>query len=265
MFQGWAMDIGQGGSLYKVAKELFTKKECHYFLNFTDGNADSNVWRSRCIRNNISKTFTDRIVKTLYRRNVPIRSKQWIEFVEFVGRNQEDFANSALLEIMDFLHAQFTEIRTLKDRTVSSLTRMSNEWHQAFGRTKNNGKYTSWDGSGIGPWHIQFKNDPTFWFLVEILNSKDLYTEGNKLRHCVSAYTRRCEQGQVNVFSLRKKDFKDSPLFTRCVTIEVQSGTIYQARRKMNKKPTSEELSIIRRWARDSGIGAPENAFQRYW
>ena len=264
VFQDWAIAVGSGQSLYKVAKEILTKKECHYFLNFTDRSAEENVWRARCTRNGVHQKFITSIVETLVRRSVFIRDLQWIEFIEFVGKNQAEFESTALMEIMDFLTTQFDQVRTLKGRTVSSLTRMSNEWHQATGRTKFKGAYVTWLGSGINPWHIQFKADSTVWSIVEILDSKDLYTEGNKLRHCVGSYTGMCVQGSTHIFSLRKKTHKDANQFLRCVTIEVQHNTIYQARRRMNNPPTAEESTIIRRWARDNNIGASEKFFQRY-
>jgi len=263
MYQNWATSVGSGMSLYKIAKKILTKKECHHFLKFKDGSAEENIWRARCTRHGVRATFTKRVVELLIRRNTTIYSPQWIEFVEFLGKNQDAFEHTSLMEIMDFLNAQFTQLRTLKGRTVSSLTRMSNEWHQVMGRTK--GSYTEWGGMGIRPWSFQFKDDPTFWFITEILDSKDLYTEGNKLRHCVGSYSKMCIAGQIHIFSLRNRSHKESAQVHRCVTIEVQSSIIRQARRRMNKRPTAEELSIIRRWAQTNRISVDSTAFSSLW
>jgi hypothetical protein len=205
------------------------------------------------------------MVSTLLRQGVSIRNERWMEFVEFVGKYKDEFEDVALSEIMDFLRVNWHNVRNLKGRTVSSLTRMSNDWHRVMGRTKFKGDYTTWPGCGIPMWKFQFKEDPTLWYIVEVTDSKDLYTEGNKLRHCVGSYSRLCAEGQANIFSLRRMDHPEANLFYRHVTIEVKSGVIYQARRKLNKRPTEEELTVIRRWAREHDIGAPTNAFSRYW
>jgi len=265
MFRDWCAAVGHGWSLYKLAKDVLTKKECHYFLNFTDGTAESNIWRARCKRVNLSNKFTDIIVTTLHRREVSIRNAQWLEFVEFLGRNQGDFEKNSLHEIMDFLNAQFAQLRTLKGRTVSSLTRMSNEWHRVMGRTKYTGNFEQWEGCGIPLWNFKFKDDPTYWFIVEITDSRDLYTEGNKLRHCVGSYTHLCKEGRASIFSLRKKMYKEDNLMYRCVSIEVHAGAIYQVRRRMNKPPTAEEASVIKRWARDNKLDYNNASFRRAW
>lgn len=265
MFRDWCAAVGHGWSLYKLAKDILTKKECHYFLNFTDGTAESNIWRARCIRVGLPNKFVNVVVSTMVRRGIFIRDKQWLEFVEFLGRNYEAFDKNALHEIMDFLYAQFDQIRTLKGRTVSSLTRMSNDWHRVMGRTKHTGAYVQWEGSGIPYWDFRFKGDPTYWFITEITDSKDLYAEGNKLKHCVGSYTSLCREGRANIFSLRKKAFKEDNIMYRCVTIEVKSGHIYQTRRIMNRTPTAEEKSIIQRWAIANSLHYERSSFTRAW
>jgi len=265
MFQTWARSVGNGGSLYKIAKDLLTKKECHHFLQFPDGDAATNIWRARCVRNNIRPKLAKSVVQRLHTRGTSLHDAQWIEFIDFLGKNQDEFDPTSIMEIMDFLHVQFPQLRTLKGRTVSSLTRMSNDWHRVMGRTKFKGEYIEWEGSGIPTWRFQFKDDPTVWYISEILDSKDLYTEGNKLRHCVGGYSRSCKEGRMNIFSLRKKQYADASIFYRRVTIEVLSGAVRQARRKLNKKPTEEEMTLIRRWARDNKFSCSNSVFSWAW
>jgi len=256
MFREWAQLVGTGGSLYKNAKGLLTKKECHHFLNFKGGNVVANIWRARCVRAKLNARFTNQIVSTLVNSNVMLDAAQWIEFIDFVGKNQEEFEVNALIEIMDFIRVQWAQqIRTLKDRTVSSLTRMSNEWHQVMSRTKTRGgSVVTWPGLGIGDWHVVYKDDPTYWFITEILDSRDLYTEGNKLRHCVGSYTHLCTEGRTHIFSLRHKDYADATTFYRHATIEVQDNQVHQARRRMNRPLTSQEKTVMRRWASENNI-----------
>jgi len=82
--------------------------------------------------------------------------------------------------------------------------------------------------------------------IIELCSSSALSSEGRIMGHCVGGYGDRCAYYQHSIWSLRKKQYKNTH---SCVTIEVDpNGTIVQARARFNSTPTSEHRSIIDQW-----------------
>jgi hypothetical protein len=129
---------------------------------------------------------------------------------------------------------------------------MSNEWHRTVTRSKLKGGDIDWKGIEVPNWHYTGKDD--HWKIVQIVSSRDLFSEGRKQRHCVASYVSSCIQGRTAIFSLRRTP-KDNPnIFYRCVTLQVNIALegliqLVQARRRLNAPPRSIEKGIIRRWA----------------
>ena len=72
----------------------------------------------------------------------------------------------------------------------------------------------------------------------------DLKVEGSVLNHCVGSYIKSVIDGACQIFFLRKE--KDKPL----VTLEVRDGKIAQVHGAHNRKPTTEEIDILRHFAK---------------
>jgi hypothetical protein len=266
-YMEWTVAVGQGGSLYKLAKDYLTRKECHAFLKGPAMTVQQNIWfaRGACAGATIGQQRF--VVEKLLQWGVALDSTNWIEFVRFVGANSDEFNRENLSQIMDFLRANFGDIRTLSKRTVSSLTRLSNDWHARLGARVEFAKKArdEWAGLGLASWRYQRDPDPTVWFVDEILDSTDLYTEGNKLRHCVGSYVGLCTTGRTHIFSLRSQVFQQDCMFTRHATVEVLDGRIRQVSGRGNRRPKKEEISMVRRWAHAMKFNYVESIFTRRW
>ena len=66
--------------------------------------------------------------------------------------------------------------------------------------------------------------------------------------HCVAAYWRLCESGLASIWSLSVEDA--SGQVERLLTLEVRNAdrTIVQARGKLNRLPSLDELDVLTRW-----------------
>jgi hypothetical protein len=89
------------------------------------------------------------------------------------------------------------------------------------------------------------------WEIVELLSTIELRDEGATMRHCVASYATRAASGSCAIFSLRRRHVGESD-FVSQVTIEVDPKyrQIVQARCARNQVPSSDELRVIREWAR---------------
>ena len=76
-------------------------------------------------------------------------------------------------------------------------------------------------------------------------SSKEVRQEGNALNHCVASYIKSIIDGKTQIVFLRKKDKKEESL----VTVEIRDGRIAQAHGASNRRPTADELAILKKYA----------------
>lgn len=78
----------------------------------------------------------------------------------------------------------------------------------------------------------------------------DLVKESYNLSHCVRSYIGNVAMGSTRIYFLRNKEQKSKSV----VTLEVQRGSIRQARGKANRPLTVEESKFVRKWAIEKGL-----------
>lgn len=242
-FINWFILIGQGESFYKNSKHIFTKKEAHLFLNAPEENSIiENIWWSRCRARNFPAKMTSWFCKN--NSNLDWRNKWWLEVLDFYSKNLNDLDIGTLQDTLDYLKRikDLDNSFSLKGRTLGSVIKLSNEWHRLQQAAKF-GSHLKWVGIPVESWKFEDKNNGIEWTIEQILNSKDLYREGRKMRHCVYSYVSACAKGETAIFSLKNN------LHEHCVTIEVVKNEIVQMRGKFNRLPKTAERNIIHRWA----------------
>ncbi len=158
-----------------------------------------------------------------------------------------------LTDYLEHRHRESSRFR-LKGRTVRSLTRGMQSWHRELAVARLRGIIFLPSGLFGGTWRIKTSGEgrpdrEIVWTMLEILNSKDLTSEGRILRHCVSSYTHKVASGSCAIWSLRCNE-------ARCVTIEVslQDRAVVQVRGKFNRPPRPQEMAMLRRWARTNHL-----------
>ena len=83
--------------------------------------------------------------------------------------------------------------------------------------------------------------------IKELTSSRELYNEGRKMHHCVGSYAQNCHMGCIHIFSYTIND-------ENTLTIETDRSQILQIRGKCNRLPSTNEKSIINRWAKKFNI-----------
>jgi hypothetical protein len=183
-------------------------------------------------------------------------------------------ANSASIEvaqvgpIIDFLHAirhQRVAVDTgagivmrdppqpgfsMKGRTVRSVLRLMEQWHQSLGLTAGG---LSWRPSAFRPMVLEMHPDdpdspPVFWEMRELTTTAQLRAEGVALQHCVASYSYSCWRGAWRIWSLRRRrDLNVRSILT--VQVDPARRTIVQARGMRNRRATGKPLQLVQTWA----------------
>ncbi len=140
---------------------------------------------------------------------------------------------------------------SMRGRTPDTLLRQVNEWHRQLGRETRGGNF-QWPRSEIGEFRFQEgseqKRNLKFWYIRELLSTKELIEEGRALNHCVSSYARSCYSGKKSIWTLESED---ENVRRKVLTIEISrpENLIRQVRGKRNRLPTSTEKFLLERWA----------------
>lgn len=255
-YRFWYICIAIGGSFYKEYGHLiFTKKECHIFLNCKH---DLSIGEAMIYAiayaesGNIGKSL--RIAKTKFNTYDLTSIEQfWKEVIRFFARLEPE-SKEQLDDIIDYIHykrnedVEFTILH--KGHTLESLSKKVEQWHQDLRRLKLIGDQ-NWEGIPLQDSEYTQKNSYgtlDYWKFTQIKSAKVLQKEGNAMRHCVLGYKNDCIAGNCSIWSLTFNG-------NNKLTIEVRNREIKQARGLANRLPRPNEVTVVRRWAKDSGLG----------
>ena len=150
---------------------------------------------------------------------------------------------------------------SMKGRTVSSILREVEDWHKQLGREPHQPSL-SWRRSPFKDFRLvegsEALGDIRAWTISELLTSRDLFLEGQAMRHCVATYTGRCARQRTSIWSMQVENRRGRQ---RVLTIEVDLAkrTICQARRKCNRPPQTGERRVVERWAAQEGLKVAES------
>ena len=251
----WFICIAQGKSFYKLTKDIFTKKEAHIFLTMSNNEAIKyNIWAAKCLAIDLNKKLINTLCNKLYYQNY--KNNYFNEIISFFKRYENDIDCNTLSDVTDFLLSKRDARNfSLKGRTISSVIRLANEWHEELSKKQDDNKYT-WKGLDIptSTWRFpKLEND--IWEIRQLTTSKQLRHEGKVMKHCVASYAYSCSNGTSTIFTMEHYNAIENK-DEKCVTIEVSVSTkrIVQVRRRLNKPPTATENKIISKWAFKYGL-----------
>lgn len=248
--------ISRGGSFAKLCKSgefpiTLNNRQCHQFLQ-----SSSNITFVKALRQVQIRTYggDNRLLHILMLRR---KESSLLSLTEenFLDTVIAWFAKNPMLDLdqldplMDFIWHRWNQDRSfaMKGRSAIALINLMQEWHTDLSKQKIlKGKEYKPSGLKYG----LYKNDNTniVYEIVEILNSKELQTEGRYHKHCVLSYSYSVEMGRCSIWSMRKNS-------ERVITIEVSGNCVVQARGRFNRSTTSEEFQIIKQWAQDNSLG----------
>ncbi|AXG73894.1 hypothetical protein DVK85_06420 [Flavobacterium arcticum] len=174
----------------------------------------------------------------------------WSTVVHFVVKVNEDVTIDKLqvvLEYLEMFRAQQPNM-DMKGRTWEALLRQAEEWHTEMAKKRDAEGYEQWKRVAIADFYKE--EDEVTYYIIQLINSVQLYEEGYEMSHCVADYTYDCANGSTAIFSLRKYAIGAAE-FERMVTIEVSpaSREIVEAKGKYNEMPTQTQDKLIMEWA----------------
>ncbi len=248
LFIKWFIHLGSG----KKARELvdmpiaFTQRMAHYFLQAPSAFNIQEALRWAQVRGIMGD---DKLAKRIAYSWLGTKSYNdeefWESFIRLIV-NGGLFNCDRLTELVDYVRDTRAGNATysLKGRTLQSLFRQSEEWHNREIEVKG-AKF--WKPSGIKEYRR--KRDQEIILMEELTGSKLLANEGRTMKHCVASYAHKCLSGSTAIFSMRK--YTGDVLLETMATVEVDLDfrRVVQAKGKLNSKVSDEARSYLERWA----------------
>ena len=148
------------------------------------------------------------------------------------------------------LHAAFC----VKARSMAKLVREVDAWHERLA-VEQVDQGVAWAPSGFGELEHIEDNEPLHrrirWTIHELRNAALLQYEGRVMGHCVGSYARRCQSGEMSVWSLRSQvvdapadeDEEAEQKHVLTIAVDNRRRVITQARGRYNLLPNGRKVS----------------------
>ncbi len=268
----WYIHIGVGQNI-RTAPDIpvqLTKKMAHHFLNAPKQySIDEAIRWGQVHALSGDKRLVDALRGTQLIENYP-NDDFWLNVIRFFianpmldvnhvhpiidyiwnqkFQNQQVFVGRGVIEEMDPPQPNFS----MKGRTPDTLLRQVDEWHQELGRETRGGDL-QWSRSDISEFchreGSKEKHNLKYWYIRELLSTKELVTEGKAMKHCVRSYARSCYAGNTSIWTLESEEDENGR--NKVLTIEISrtGNVIRQVRGKRNRLPTQKEKYLLELWA----------------
>ncbi len=255
----WYIQLGKGKSVKSLPNMPInlTVKMAHEFRNITCIMSVNAALRYAQALGFGASTKTAKIIA--FSRLSIFREAQedfWTSVVQFFSK-EENLNTNELNEVVDYLAYKYRENQSysIKNRTLDVLLNQTQEWHRNV-YLKEKGDVFSWKSSGIKHLRIEenVEGKTVVYKTEELLNSGDLYDEGNEMQHCVSEYAEDCDEGRCSIFSLRREVEGEPMKRLATVEIELPSFEIVQAKAKCNQEIDSKSVELINLWISNSQV-----------
>jgi PcfJ-like protein len=249
----WLIHIGRGGSTKEMGSIPipFTKKMGHHFLLAPAEFSVAEALRWAQVKGLSGEDALAKRIAYSWIGTKPYSNEEfWETFLQLLV-NGGMFNHNKITELIDYVREAKRENRnySLKGRTLQSLVRQSDAWHNRFTKYKGN---FFWKPCGIEGYKAEKK--PELIVLEELTESSSLREEGRAMKHCVATYSYYCAKGKSAIFSMRK--YSGGLLLEIMATIEVNLSLkrIVQAKARMNKAISPETKKHLQVWAMNEGL-----------
>ncbi len=282
--------IASGGNVRQTEglPVKLSKKVAHYFMEAHDEATIEQAYRFALVRvAGGSKELAQQVADFV--RTAKIADEGF--FKEVIGFLARHFTEGTpnMKEILLYIRYQYGREKnySLKGRTKASFLRNYKEFLDFVGKFAeenrrvlgNNGRlpseFSQYDDLRVFFYHYiqkaswgkasikEFKHSivkakhSTAHYAIRQLHSADtLREEGKNMGHCVATYILRSFQEMSLIFSLRQlkqgnEDFEEGE---RMLTIEVSNYAIVQIKGLRNRRPTKEEMVLVKKWAGEAGL-----------
>ena len=253
LFINWFIHIGSGGRIKELMNMpiSFTQKMGHYFLQAPDKLTIAEALRWAQVKGlNGNDKLAERIAYSWIGTKEYGDEDFWETFIRIVI-NGGMFDLDQLTQLIDYVREIKTENGNymLKGRTLQSLLRQSDAWHERSMVIRGT---RFWTSSGLYSYKAEKKTETVK--MEELTGSKLLVDEGRNMKHCVATYSNQCVAGKTAIFSLRKYSYE--LLMETLATIEVNLSLrrVVQAKGKMNRKISDEARKHLDEWAKKNEL-----------
>ncbi|MFT5819540.1 MAG: hypothetical protein ACI8ZM_000765 [Crocinitomix sp.] len=259
----WLTVMGVGINIRKLnhVPINMTKKVAHAF-----GKAPGNLTVNEALRwaQVVGKGGDERLANFILRsrlgRNDFADEAFWDNAILFLV-NAGMFDYEKIAEIIDFLLVQrgINSTYSLKGRTIPSIIRASDDWHNDQQQMRQRGGKLIWTSSHIDETFIEEGTDEkqVTYSIIELRSTKELLTEGRKMNHCVATYASSCYKKKCAIFSIRKKTALSNEETLATLEISLQSRRIVQAKARYNKTINNKALTLMKSWAKKENLRIP--------
>ncbi|MFN8354814.1 MAG: PcfJ domain-containing protein [Spirosomataceae bacterium] len=249
----------QGGSLKQLTTRIpLTHKMKTEFMKSPEGFRIDEAFRyAQVIGLGGDTLLAHRIAYSWLGRNETRDERFWEGFLRILIAGGL-FNHDKISELIDYVRHELHQSPTysLKGRTLTSLLRQSDAWHQNLSKTQRKEGLVFWTSALFEPFELTEgkEEDELSFKVVELLSNKELADEGNAMKHCVGSYSYYCQKGKTRIVSLRK--FKLGVEVERMATIEVDlsSRRIVQAKYRFNQPISPKAMRFLQYWAGQNGL-----------
>lgn len=252
----WTIMMAQGRSFRKECKGVFTAQEAHLFLNApTNNSPTANAWWAKAT----AAGWHQPLITVLLRKTGHTfafstegqYNKKYENAIQFFARFQDELDPTMLNDLLDFISGQPFDF-CYDGRTLGSMIRLSNEWHNLRGYENSPYHKQSWAAYPIKDW--KKKVGDRWWEVIQLLSGKELLYEAKIQHHCVASYAPACAAGRSRIFTLHSTDKDGNVRKHTTIEIDPNSRCITQQRGKFNRMPAPYESQVIHEWAGENGV-----------
>jgi len=252
-FIDWFIHIGTGKKVKDLANMPipFTQKMGNYFLQVQNKFSIAEGLRWAQVRGlGGDEKLAERIAWSWIGRKNYEHEVFWESFIRTVV-NGGMFNHEQLTQLIDYVREMKREngSYSLKGRTLQSLLRQSDEWHERSLEVRG---IRTWSASGLYGYKLEKKLETVK--MEELTGSKLLVQEGRTMKHCVATYVHQCVTGKTAIFSMRKysMDLQTETLAT--IEVSLSLRRVVQAKAKMNRKISDEARKHLDEWAKKNDL-----------
>ncbi|MEM6684312.1 MAG: PcfJ domain-containing protein [Bacteroidota bacterium] len=257
----WFIDLAYGQSVKSLSKMpiRLTKKAAHYFLQAPkEYTIEMALRRAQALAFGTDELLAGRIACTGLSRNNFQHEAFWETVIQFfMKQTMLDF--NKMEEIIDYLSdcIHNNPEYSIKGRTITSLTRQSDEWHteQAVYNASMVEMFT-WTPTLNSSFIVEKweEKEAKKYRLFELCSSKELIVEGRKMNHCVASYARSCCVKVASIYSLRCSSVTKGQEILATIEVDNKSQTIVQAKARFNRPISATAKNIMSDWATEHDL-----------
>ena len=265
----WYLQLGSGKSIKQLTQMpvVLTAKMAHEFRN-----APAYLSTNEALRfaQAIGYGASVKIAKMIALSDLSIIKEGeelfWAIVIMFLAK-ETSLKTKDINMVVDYLAFKYRENNkfSMKGRSFKALLRQAEE-RSKKDFTIQNGEFLQWESIGVTPFYKEefINNKKVVYKTVELLNSKELYEEGEAMHHCVAEYDHDCVDKKSAIFSLQKE--VEGKAVERLATLEVElpAYELGEMQAKYNEFPEDKTIDLINKWIDTSQVSRkPNETYER--